>query len=162
HHELPLFRSGDADAAHAHAQAGVAARSDSRDASGAGGDADGHRLSRRSGSAAESVERPPARSGARAVRHRGQLFGEVRRSADASYDRDVAANPSLLITHAELLTCRIAVLDASNGLTISDGRAQRAKIDSTYASFSYAWVRIVDPFTGKEADMPPSGFVAGI
>ena len=84
------------------------------------------------------------------------------RSGDVSYDRHVAANLNLLIAHAERLKYRIAVLDSGNGLTISEVRAQRAKIDSTYAAFYYPWVRIVDPITGKEADMPPSGFVAGI
>jgi phage tail sheath protein FI len=84
------------------------------------------------------------------------------RAGDVSYDRHVAANLNLLIGHAERMKYRIAVLDSTNGLTISDVRAQRAKIDSTHAAFYYPWVRIVDPITGKEADMPPSGFVAGI
>ena len=84
------------------------------------------------------------------------------RPADTSYDRHVAANLNLLISHAERLKYRIAVLDSSNAMTISDVRAQRAKIDSKFAAFYYPWVRIVDPITGKEADMPPSGFVAGI
>jgi Bacteriophage tail sheath protein len=85
-----------------------------------------------------------------------------RRPGDASYDPQVASNLNLLIAHAERLKYRIAVLDSSNGLSIADVRSQRAKIDSTYAAFYYPWVRIVDPITGKEADMPPSGFVAGI
>jgi phage tail sheath protein FI len=84
------------------------------------------------------------------------------RSGDTSYERHVAANLNLLISHAERMTYRIAVLDSSNGLTISDVRAQRAKIDSKFAAFYYPWVRIIDPITGREADMPPSGFVAGI
>lgn len=78
------------------------------------------------------------------------------------YDSHVAANLNLLISHAERMKYRIAVLDSSNGLTIQDVRAQRAKIDSKFAAFYYPWVRIVDPITGKEADMPPSGFVTGI
>jgi phage tail sheath protein FI len=84
------------------------------------------------------------------------------RSGDTSYQDQVAANLNLLISHAERLKYRIAVLDSSNGQSISEVRAQRAKIDTTYAAFYYPWVRIVDPITGKEADMPPSGFVAGI
>src|SRR5262245_53664591 len=84
------------------------------------------------------------------------------RTGDTSYASHVAANLNLLITHAERMRYRIAVLDSSNELTISDVRAQRAKIDSKFAAFYYPWVRIVDPITGKEANMPPSGFVAGI
>jgi phage tail sheath protein FI len=78
------------------------------------------------------------------------------------YVSDVAANLNLLINHAERMRYRIAVLDSSNAQTLQDVRAQRAKIDSKYAAFYYPWIRIVDPITGKEADMPPSGFVAGI
>lgn len=81
---------------------------------------------------------------------------------DTSYDPHVAANLNLLIGHAERMHYRIAVLDSTNALSIQDVRAQRAKIDSKYAAFYYPWVRVVDPITGKEADMPPSGFVAGI
>jgi phage tail sheath protein FI len=79
-----------------------------------------------------------------------------------TYDTHVRANLNLLINHAERMRYRIAVLDATNALSIQEVRAQRAKIDSKYAAFYYPWIRIVDPITGKEADMPPSGFVAGI
>jgi phage tail sheath protein FI len=82
--------------------------------------------------------------------------------AGASYEDHIAANINLLITHAERMRYRIAVLDSTNAQSIQDVRAQRAKIDSKYAAFYYPWVTIVDPFTGKEAEMPPSGFVAGI
>ncbi len=81
---------------------------------------------------------------------------------DDRYDIHVRANLNLLIGHAERMRYRIAVLDSTNGLSIQEVRAQRAKIDSKYAAFYYPWVRIADPITGKEADMPPSGFVAGI
>ena len=84
------------------------------------------------------------------------------RPGDASYDIHVAANLNLLITHAERMRYRIAVLDSTNGYSIQEVRAQRAKIDSKFAAIYYPWVRIVDPITGKEADMPPSGFVSGI
>jgi Bacteriophage tail sheath protein len=84
------------------------------------------------------------------------------RPNDPSYERHVAANLNLLISHAQRMRYRIAVLDSGNSQTIQDVRATRAKIDSTYAALYYPWVKIVDPITGKEADMPPSGFVAGI
>jgi hypothetical protein len=81
---------------------------------------------------------------------------------NATYESHVAANLNLLISHATRMRYRIAVLDSGNAQTIQDVRATRAKIDSTYAALYYPWVRIVDPISGKEADMPPSGFVAGI
>jgi phage tail sheath protein FI len=84
------------------------------------------------------------------------------RPNDTSYEADVAANLNLLINHATNMKYRIAVLDSSNAQSIQDVRATRAKIDSTYAAIYYPWVKILDPITGKEADMPPSGFVAGI
>jgi phage tail sheath protein FI len=79
-----------------------------------------------------------------------------------NYDLDIRANLNALISHAERMKYRIAVLDATNGLSIQGVRSQRAKIDSKYAAFYYPWVRIVDPITGKEADVPPSGHVCGI
>jgi phage tail sheath protein FI len=78
------------------------------------------------------------------------------------YESHARANLNLLISHAERMRYRIAVLDATTALSIQEVRAQRAKIDSKYAAFYYPWIRVVDPITGKEADMPPSGFVAGI
>ena len=57
---------------------------------------------------------------------------------------------------------RIAVLDAGNKQSIADVRDMRGKIDTTYAAFYYPWIRIFDPVTLQEIDIPPSGSVAGI
>ena len=54
------------------------------------------------------------------------------------------------------------MLDSGDGLSISEVRAMRATYDSKYAAFYYPWVRVLDPITGKEINLPPSGFVAGI
>ena len=67
-----------------------------------------------------------------------------------------------LIAHAQKMRYRIAVVDAGKDLSISEVRAMRAQHDTTYAAFYYPWVSILDPITGRENDMPPSGFVAGI
>jgi hypothetical protein len=67
-----------------------------------------------------------------------------------------------LISHAQSMRYRIAVLDSVQGHSISDVRKVRAKIDSSYAALYYPWVKILDPNTRKEIDLPPSGFVAGI
>jgi phage tail sheath protein FI len=69
---------------------------------------------------------------------------------------------ALLISHAERMRYRIAVLDAGNGQDISQVRALRATLDSKHAAFYYPWVRIFDPVTQQEIHLPPSGFVAGI
>jgi phage tail sheath protein FI len=69
---------------------------------------------------------------------------------------------NLLISHAQRMKYRIAVIDSGNSQSISQVRAFRAKVDSTYAALYYPWVRVLDPITGKENHLPPSGFVAGI
>ncbi|MDT5267887.1 MAG: uncharacterized protein QOH49_73 [Acidobacteriota bacterium] len=81
---------------------------------------------------------------------------------DGNYRTQSLTIISHLVTHAELMRYRIAVVDSINGLAISDVRAMRARYDSKYAAFYYPWVRILDPVTQREAHMPPSGFVAGI
>jgi phage tail sheath protein FI len=68
----------------------------------------------------------------------------------------------LLIAHAEKMRYRIAVLDSGDAQSISDVRALRAKLDSSYAALYYPWVTILDPVTNKEINLPPSGFVTGI
>jgi len=69
---------------------------------------------------------------------------------------------NLLIAHAQKMRYRIAVLDSGDGMGIADVRAMRARFDSTYAALYYPWVRVLDPVTRKEINLPPSGFVAGI
>jgi phage tail sheath protein FI len=69
---------------------------------------------------------------------------------------------NLLIAHAQHMRYRIAVLDSGDQLAVADVRAMRGQLDSTYAAFYYPWVKIVDPITGNDLNVPPSGFVAGI
>jgi phage tail sheath protein FI len=38
----------------------------------------------------------------------------------------------------------------------------RGKIDSKHAALYYPWVRVLDPISKREIDLPPSGFVSGI
>lgn len=78
------------------------------------------------------------------------------------YRRDGSTIISHLISHAERMRYRIAVLDSADGQTISEVRAMRYQFDSKYAALYYPWVRILDPVTQREVMMPPSGFVAGI
>jgi hypothetical protein len=78
------------------------------------------------------------------------------------YRKDGATIMNLLIAHAERMRYRIAVLDAGDGQSIADVRNLRGRMDSKYAALYYPWVRILDPVTRQEIDLPPSGFVAGI
>ena len=77
-------------------------------------------------------------------------------------DTNARAIIGTLISHAERMKYRIAVVDCAKGQTISDVRSMRGQFDSSHAAFYYPWVRIVDPLTGLENCYPPSGFVAGI
>ena len=78
------------------------------------------------------------------------------------HEADAATIVSHLISHAERMRYRFAVIDSGDGLSISDVRAMRARYDSTYAAFYYPWVRVLDPITRQEINLPPSGFVSGI
>jgi phage tail sheath protein FI len=85
--------------------------------------------------------------------------------ATANYkDRTAEATAIInaLIAHAERMRYRIAVIDSGDDQSISEVRAMRAKIDSKYAAFYYPWIRVLDPVTNSEINLPPSGFVAGI
>jgi uncharacterized protein len=87
----------------------------------------------------------------------GSTFGY-----EGVYRSDAATIVNLLLSHASRMRYRIAVLDSGNEQSISAVRAMRAKIDSTYGALYYPWVRVLDPVTGREIHLPPSGFVAGI
>jgi phage tail sheath protein FI len=67
-----------------------------------------------------------------------------------------------LIAHAEKMRYRIALLDSPDGESTSQVSQWRGQIDSSYAAIYYPWVRVLDPVTDVETNMPPSGFVAGI
>jgi len=87
----------------------------------------------------------------------GSTFGY-----ENGYRANAASITNLLISHAERMRYRIAVLDSGDGQSIAQVRALRAKMDSKYAALYYPWVRVLDPVTRTEIYLPPSGFVAGI
>lgn len=74
----------------------------------------------------------------------------------------VLAIQAHLINHCEQMRYRIAVLDTPKDLSPTGAKEFRSKIDSEYAALYYPWVRILNPITGEELLLPPSGFVAGI
>jgi uncharacterized protein len=79
-----------------------------------------------------------------------------------NYFVNADAIAGLLIAHAALMRYRIAVLDSAPRQTIGEVRDMRARTDSRHAALYYPWVRVLDPITRQEIDLPPSGFVAGI
>jgi len=81
---------------------------------------------------------------------------------ESSYKSDAGQIVRLLISHAERMRYRIAVIDSGEGQVISQVRAYRALIDSSHAALYYPWVRVLDSVTRQEINLPPSGFVAGI
>ena len=87
----------------------------------------------------------------------GATFGFL-----GSYEEEASRIVNHLIAHAERMQYRIAVLDSGDGLGTSEVRDMRAKFDSKSAALYYPWVRTHDPITGRDIDLPPSGFVSGI
>ncbi len=77
-------------------------------------------------------------------------------------DAQIAAIQTALISHCERMRYRIAVMDSKNRQTLTGVRNYRSQFDSRHAALYYPWVRIVDPVTDQELDLPPCGFVAGI
>jgi phage tail sheath protein FI len=78
------------------------------------------------------------------------------------YKSDATTIVGLLLAHAESMRYRIAVVDCGDNQTVSQVREMRSKIDSKYGALYYPWVRILDPITRREINLPPSGFVTGI
>jgi phage tail sheath protein FI len=90
----------------------------------------------------------------------GGGYGDVVTSGQAA-DR--------LISHAERLRYRIAVVDAPAGSSMTEIRAFRGRFDSKYAALYHPWIEIFDPLERPSQGapprrllLPPSGFVTGI
>jgi hypothetical protein len=68
-----------------------------------------------------------------------------------------------LINHCEDLKDRFAIIDADDGSSnVSNIKPRDSVSDTKYAAFYYPWIKIIDPLTGKEKLIPPSGHIAGI
>jgi hypothetical protein len=70
-----------------------------------------------------------------------------------------------MISHCELMGDRMCILDPPpglNGQEIKDWRMNVAGYDSKFATLYWPWVKTMDPATGKNTFMPPSGAIAGI
>jgi phage tail sheath protein FI len=74
-----------------------------------------------------------------------------------------------LISHAERLRYRIAVVDAPQGSSMTEIRSFRGRFDSKYAALYHPWIEIFDPnerpsqgAPPRRLTLPPSGFVTGV
>ncbi|WP_405938177.1 phage tail sheath family protein [Streptomyces sp. NBC_00726] len=80
-------------------------------------------------------------------------------------DEGVRAVQLALIAHCEQMGDRVAVLDTPPGMNAQRVRTWRnddAGYDSRYATVYYPWLKVLDPATGRQTLMPPSGHVAGV
>jgi phage tail sheath protein FI len=70
-----------------------------------------------------------------------------------------------LIALAESKRDRLLIVDPPPSLTpmeVSDWRMKQAGYDSAYAALYWPWIKLIDPVTNREIEMPPSGHIAGI
>lgn len=77
----------------------------------------------------------------------------------------VKAVQSMMIAHCEHMGDRVAILDAPpdmNPQEIKKWRMDTAGFDSSYAALYYPWVKVMDPATDMQINMPPSGHIAGL
>lgn len=87
------------------------------------------------------------------------------RAAGMIDDAGVLAVHQAMIAHCELMADRVAILDPPPDLTpqrLKKWRVETAGYDSKFAALYWPWITIVDPLTGRQATVPPSGHLAGI
>jgi phage tail sheath protein FI len=84
-------------------------------------------------------------------------------------DTDITTATQALISHAERLRFRIAIVDGPQGSSLSEIRDFRGQFDSKYAALYHPYVEIQNPLERpaqgappKLLQLPPSGFLAGI
>jgi len=67
-----------------------------------------------------------------------------------------------LISHCERMRFRIAVVDSVKGHDLARVKAYRSTFDSKFAALYYPWIITLDPLTGNNIEVPPSGSICGI
>ena len=70
-----------------------------------------------------------------------------------------------MIAHCELMGDRMAILDPPPGLNaqqIKEWRLEKAGYDSKYATLYWPRIKVLDPLSGTNIFVPPSGHMAGI
>jgi phage tail sheath protein FI len=81
---------------------------------------------------------------------------------ETAFKKVILASSQELINHCEKMRYRVAILDSSNDQPLSGVREDRALLDNKRSALYYPWIRILDPISNQEINLPPSGFVAGI
>ena len=81
---------------------------------------------------------------------------------DQEPQRDPGARIRALLDHATRVKNRFAVIDCGDQQAATAVTAMRASFDSAFGALYYPWVRVVDPNSGRDLHVPPSGFVSGI
>jgi len=81
---------------------------------------------------------------------------------EQTYRADALTIANALVSHAERMRDRFAVLDSGDEQSVAQVRAIRTQLTSSYAALYYPWVRGFDPGMQREILLPPSGFVTGI
>jgi phage tail sheath protein FI len=67
-----------------------------------------------------------------------------------------------MINQCELMMDRFAILDSPANKSLGEIQDHRSYYDSKYAAIYYPLIKIRDPLTGKDINIPPSGHIAGI
>jgi len=89
----------------------------------------------------------------------------------AAYEREMIdadafqAVQLAMIAHCELMGDRMAILDpppGQNAQQIKDWRVEKAGYDSKYATLYWPRIKVLDPLSGQNILVPPSGHMAGI
>src|SRR5512143_2618735 len=80
-----------------------------------------------------------------------------------SMDQAVAIQLAL-ISHAERMGSRVAIIDPPPGLgaqAMLEWRQSTLKADTSYAALYYPWIKVMDPLSRQPIYVPPSGAMAG-
>ena len=78
---------------------------------------------------------------------------------------DFKAVQLAMIGHCELMGDRMAILDPPPGLNaqqIKEWRVEQAGYDSKYAALYWPRIKVLDPASGRNVFVPPSGHLAGM
>jgi phage tail sheath protein FI len=74
-----------------------------------------------------------------------------------------------LLSHAEALKYRIAIVDGPENASLNEIRKFRGRFDSKYGAIYHPWIEVLDPLERpaqgappRRLKLPPCGFVAGI
>jgi len=86
----------------------------------------------------------------------------VNLNGDGAQMRDLQGK---MISHAEQMGDRMAILDTPDGLIpqeVLEWRMNTAGYDSKMAALYWPWIEVMDPLTRRPMRVPPSGHIAGV